>query len=220
MECQTCHQEIAACGACGFHNCQCSEPVGPCPSCGVRRCDNCRWPLGESYPEEATETRAEPNIRKRAAELLDLPEGWDSYGAKRIDPESAQLAVRVAQALFSVADFRMVPMSSGGVALESHDGGQDVEITIEPADAESAIPWWEPRPWVEDGPAPDLVPMLDDGIPRIDVFVDSCVHGWFEATFEQAFDEGQPDVETWCWSGSTTRVESVTHWRPKGPSPT
>lgn len=141
---------------------------------------------------------SEPEIRKRAAELLALPEGWDSYGAKRINPESAQLAVLVAQALRTVADFRMVPMSSGGVALEAHDGGQDVEITIEPAGAEPGMAWWQPRPWENGGPK---------GITRIDVF-----------SFGRWEDAYRSDA--WRYSNGSEPVTAATHWRPKGPPPT
>ena len=170
-----------------------------CPDCGgewyrMEHAEDC--PRGRAL---RLMDNTEPEIRKRAAELLALPKGWDSYGAKRIEPESAQLAVRVAQALFSVTDFRMVPMTSGGVALEAHEGGQDVEVSIEPADAEPGMPWWEPRPWGDDGPPREL--------GCADVFDGH----WSGATL-------YPDG--WKYDASGTPVTKATHWRPEGPPPT
>lgn len=177
-----------------------------CPDCGgdwyrMEHAEDC--PRGKAL---RLMDNSEPEIRKRAAELLDLPEGWDSYGAKRINPESAQLAVRVAQALATVADFRMVPMSSGGVALEAHDSGQDVEITIEPADAEPGMPWWEPRPWGDDGP-----PRCANEDHEAFAFVPGW--GWLPIKSvdgkEWWFDDGD-------FSGS---VRDATHWMDCPPDP-
>jgi len=57
-----------------------------------------------------------------AKELLALPEGWNSHGAKRITTE----------ALRTIGEFFVVPRSNGGVQLELHCGGYDVEIEISP----------------------------------------------------------------------------------------
>ena len=58
-----------------------------------------------------------------ALELLRLPPNWDSYEARQISVE----------ALMTVGRFAVVPMSHGGVQLEIHYDGYDIEIEIGPA---------------------------------------------------------------------------------------
>ena len=53
--------------------------------------------------------------------LLALEEDWDSYGA---------VPIAVA-ALETLAGFSVVPCSSGGIQLEVHRDGYDIEIEID-----------------------------------------------------------------------------------------
>jgi len=65
-------------------------------------------------------------------ELLKLGENWDSYDAKRVNPESAAAAIRFLGLVMqdnSVLPF-MVPMSSGDIQLEWHSAGVDVEVEV------------------------------------------------------------------------------------------
>lgn len=55
--------------------------------------------------------------------LLELPEDWDTYGAPRI----SQDAIRTAQAMTAV------PTALGGVQLELHAAGVEIEIEILPS---------------------------------------------------------------------------------------
>jgi hypothetical protein len=57
------------------------------------------------------------------ASLRDLKDNWDSYGAKPPD-ERALKAVE--------AGLSIVPTSDGGIQIELHIGGRDVEIAITP----------------------------------------------------------------------------------------
>ena len=57
-----------------------------------------------------------------AQELLDLKPGWDSYGAHLISP----------LALATLGKFVVVPVPSGGVRLEIHQDGWEIEIAIGP----------------------------------------------------------------------------------------
>ena len=65
-------------------------------------------------------------------QLAELEPNWDSYGAPRIDQRCIAKAREV---YYAIRDDRLqvVPCSDGGVQLEAHYGGLDIEITISPA---------------------------------------------------------------------------------------
>ncbi len=76
---------------------------------------------------------------QRISELTALAHGWDSYSAK---PVSADAAIDAVQLLLSLAypelpEPSIVPLADGGLQLEWHRGGLDVEITL--SDDESGI---------------------------------------------------------------------------------
>src|SRR5439155_16652961 len=61
-----------------------------------------------------------------------LPENWNSYGARRIEPELAETAIRL---LFEIVQANtpkpeVVPTTTGGVQIEWHIRGIDLEIKI------------------------------------------------------------------------------------------
>ncbi len=58
--------------------------------------------------------------------LLDLPAGWDSYGSACIDPRAVGMARAIASALSAV------PTVAGGIQLECHVEGFDLELEIRP----------------------------------------------------------------------------------------
>jgi hypothetical protein len=65
-------------------------------------------------------------------DIANLPENWDSYGAK---PIGADVIAKV-KATFPVLPpgwWDCVPCSSGGIQLEQHADGWDIEISIERA---------------------------------------------------------------------------------------
>ncbi len=59
----------------------------------------------------------------QVAYLSTLQQDWDSYGAGPLSP----LALAVADA------FWVVPGADGGVQLELHAGGMEIEISVNPA---------------------------------------------------------------------------------------
>ena len=66
----------------------------------------------------------------------ELEENWDSYGARPIDPRCAETTTNL---LLSVLDSgtpkpSVVPTSRGGIQLEWHRAGVDLEIEIESPD--------------------------------------------------------------------------------------
>ena len=74
--------------------------------------------------------------------LLELPEGWDSYGAGVISDEAISGAAEVLAKLKLPSEAprpNVVPGSSGSVQLEWHGCGVDVEIHISPAGAAAAL---------------------------------------------------------------------------------
>lgn len=69
----------------------------------------------------------------KISELGDLETGWDSYGARPVDPECAAAAVDFLLDLLdsSTPQPSIVPTSRGGIQLEWHRLGADLEIEIE-----------------------------------------------------------------------------------------
>jgi hypothetical protein len=67
-------------------------------------------------------------------EVLRLPAGWDSYGARSIDIEVVVLALEVlSQSAAAVTPAPIVvPTPEGGIQLEWHTQGRDIEVAILP----------------------------------------------------------------------------------------
>lgn len=63
--------------------------------------------------------------------LRELKPGWDSYDAKAIDPRCIDRAAVLWGQLSG--DWQVVPCADGGVQLEQHRDGLDIEITVSPA---------------------------------------------------------------------------------------
>ncbi len=85
------------------------------------------WPEGE--PDWCR-----PIVRN-LAEILALPEGWNSYGAKPVNLYAAVDAIGVLSTIMPLDGPlpQVVPTSPGGVQLEWHKGGVDLEIVIKPS---------------------------------------------------------------------------------------
>jgi hypothetical protein len=64
-------------------------------------------------------------------DLRELEEGWDSYGGQ----PTTDAAIKTA------GNLAVVPTSDGGIQLEIHAGGADLEIVIDPAGAVTAVSW-------------------------------------------------------------------------------
>lgn len=63
-------------------------------------------------------------------QLLKLEPGWDSYGGSPIDPKCVALALKFVSTILpnDTSAPAVVPTSQGGVQLEWHTGGVDLEI--------------------------------------------------------------------------------------------
>ncbi|MEW8691414.1 MAG: hypothetical protein AB2535_10020 [Candidatus Thiodiazotropha endolucinida] len=69
---------------------------------------------------------------QRIAYLIDLPENWDSYGAKKIDAQIAYYSVQILQQI-SVPGIPMpsiVPTVRGNLQFEWHIHGIDLEFEV------------------------------------------------------------------------------------------
>jgi hypothetical protein len=67
--------------------------------------------------------------------LRNLEPNWDTYGAPAIAPESIDTAIRLARFLpdHAMPEPSVVPTSGGGVQLEWHQGGFDIEVEFLPS---------------------------------------------------------------------------------------
>lgn len=66
-------------------------------------------------------------------DVLTLPPGWDSYRADAIDPKIVHDAMNFINAILGPATPapRVVPLSSGGLQLEWHRHGIDLEVVFD-----------------------------------------------------------------------------------------
>jgi hypothetical protein len=64
------------------------------------------------------------------SKILALEEGWDSYGAPRIEPGVVESAARFLATLTSIGAPKpsICPTAHGGVQIEWHHSGKDLEI--------------------------------------------------------------------------------------------
>lgn len=69
-------------------------------------------------------------VATRFAELLALPHNWDGHGGESTAPETVEAAGRFLTTVMasSTSAPTIVPTSSGGLQLEWHRGGFDVEL--------------------------------------------------------------------------------------------
>lgn len=75
------------------------------------------------------------SVAKQAVTLLGLPPGWDSYGARRLSPDALRSGLYLLSRVMmpsTVAPI-LVPTSEGGVQIEWHSRGLDLEVEVRPA---------------------------------------------------------------------------------------
>lgn len=72
-------------------------------------------------------------ITEQAKNLLELEEGWDTYGGLKPDPEAVAKAAELAFALQSHFSYppNLVPLSDGNIQVEWHCDGWDIEMVVE-----------------------------------------------------------------------------------------
>ena len=79
---------------------------------------------------KSTEPKWQKAVLRKMVELMDLPSGWDSYGAMKPNREAAMFALEVLERLMHVDTPvpSIVPSHSGGIQLEWHLNQVDLEI--------------------------------------------------------------------------------------------
>ena len=88
--------------------------------------------LNRELPSGANSPRWLSPTIDRLSELLTLPANWDSYGARPIDPKIALAAIRLLGRVMwnDSCPPSVVPTNRGGVQLEWHARGVDLEINV------------------------------------------------------------------------------------------
>ena len=76
-------------------------------------------------------------MNQQIEDILNLPENWDSYGSEKISLAAAATALAILKVLADKKKPWIVPCSDGGIQLEWHYDGLDLEIKINP-DGETA----------------------------------------------------------------------------------
>lgn len=73
-----------------------------------------------------------PRLAMRAAELLMLPEGWDTYGAVRIERGAIECGLRLLLLVSSshTPAPSLIPLPDGRLQIEWHTGATDLEIEV------------------------------------------------------------------------------------------
>jgi hypothetical protein len=81
--------------------------------------------------EDATWKR---DLAKRLAEFMTLPEDWDSHGAPQLSFEIFFAALKNLESMMTPETLLpdVVPTVRGGIQIEWHDRGIDVEVEVEP----------------------------------------------------------------------------------------
>jgi len=77
----------------------------------------------------------------RLTTIAQLPPNWDSYAAPQISIDAIRSAMNVMKfhTTWNTPSPEVVPMSSGGVQLEWHENGIDLEITCS---SDGSIEFW------------------------------------------------------------------------------
>jgi hypothetical protein len=124
------------------------------------------WPVVEEKARVAKAKRNQPNgisdtqlvwlpsTLRKFVQLLDLPPNWDGYGARAVEPATAQRALRVLlDAVPPTAPVPyVVPSPAGGVQIEWHEPGGDVEIEFKVDGTASVFIETDDREVEESGP--------------------------------------------------------------------
>ncbi len=73
------------------------------------------------------------SLLTKIGQIGELEENWDSYGARRIDPRCAEATTNLLLSVLNSDTPKpfVVPTSRGGIQLEWHRAGVDLEVEVE-----------------------------------------------------------------------------------------
>jgi hypothetical protein len=99
-----------------------------------RKPDSTRPPFQKFWHEyySRLDRKLEAEIQPQLTELTQYPVGWDSYGAPPLREDTAIFAMFVLNSVMRLQTPlpQVVPSSAGGVQLEWHEKGIDLELHI------------------------------------------------------------------------------------------
>jgi hypothetical protein len=77
---------------------------------------------------------------ERLGQYLSYSENWNGYGEKAITGQAVARTVNLlTQLAMEGPEPVVVPMSDGGIQIEWHCGGTEIEIEVPPDDRESSV---------------------------------------------------------------------------------
>jgi|SRR5215471_11638491 len=81
---------------------------------------------------DAPERKWEVEVVQALARLVKMPAGWDSYNAPQIKRDAGHFALEILQAIMRARTPvpQVVPSAEGGVQLEWHEKGIDLELHV------------------------------------------------------------------------------------------
>lgn len=109
------------------------QSVLDCPiSLSEREFDSAEKMFGDGIGWTVSDLWFAP-VRNSIRELLSLAADWDSYGASRVEPAFAASATTLLQTMMDAETPipSIVPTASGGVQIEWHVNGIDLEVEVE-----------------------------------------------------------------------------------------
>jgi hypothetical protein len=129
------------------------------------------FPTGESVQITLLRSGEEPSVHwlvfGSLQKLAGLPTGWDSYGARPLNPRAVYRSVGLLTSIVppGAPEPSVVPTRDGGVQFEWHRRGIDVEVRVPPVGEVSFIVA-DPNEEHEGEGIPDRA-LLDDAFARM-----------------------------------------------------
>lgn len=109
--------------------------------------------IERAQPVRVTMVHAwEQVARDRLQRLMALPTGWDGYRSSPVSPSIARFAINVLNSVMGDCTPypSIVPVAGGGVQIEWHEGGFDIELRISaPLKAELYVEFADGRDAIE-----------------------------------------------------------------------
>jgi hypothetical protein len=121
----------------------------------------------ESYSQDSN---WQERVDQRLKELSRLRSGWDGYAAEPPNGLVAAFASAVLQSVMgsTIPSPSIVPAHGGGLQLEWHTGGLDIELMIyRPFDAELSVSFNDGRDDIDDAPLTTNFRLLSEALEEL-----------------------------------------------------
>lgn len=152
------HTATALCGQSGCSARFCDRHISKRGPGGLQICAGClKWIIAVEIL-----TSRRPVVAAKLEELAALPVGWNGERSAVISREAITRALTLLEAVITdqTPAPNVVPLSTGGVQVEWHTGGFDLELEVYPAEirgwvVESARKWEQSWIWHKTRPEDD-----------------------------------------------------------------